>query len=179
MKPLWKVLETGPEDEVPDVIYVIVEIPKGCKNKYEVDKVTGAMFLDKVLFTSMVYPGDYGSIPKTMAGDRDPIDALVLVSQPNYPGTIIPTRPVALLRMEDEEGVDDKVIGVPVKDPRFDEIQDLKDLPKHVKRELVHFFERVEELEPNKWTKFKGWGNQKAAKKIINRAIKLYKRCLR
>ena len=178
MSVLWKTLETGPKGKVPDVVYVIVEIPKGSRNKYEMDKESGAIFLDRDLFTSMEYPGDYGSIPQTLCGDGDPVDALVLVTESHYPGIVIPARPVALIKMTDEKGRDDKVLCVPEKkiDPRFNGMKDLKDIPDHIIKEITHFFMHMKELEPGKWTKIEKWENSKKAKKFIEESIMLYKK---
>ncbi len=175
-KDILKSIGPGPKERVPDEIYVVVEIPKGSRNKYEIDDETGAVFLDRVLFSPFVYPADYGIIPCTLCEDGDPLDALVLVDIPNYPGTVIRARPVALLEMEDEEGYDVKVLAVPHEkiDPRFKEIRDLKDVPSHVLEEIKHFFEHYKDLEPNKWTRVKGWRDKEAAKREILKAIKLY-----
>ena len=177
MKPLWRILDTGPKNKVPNVIYVIVEVPKGTKEKYEMDEETGAFILDRDLFTSMVYPGDYGSVPRTLCEDGDPADALILVSQPHYPGVVIPARPIGLMKMIDEKGRDDKVLCVPDKkiDPRYKNIEDIKDVPIHLIAEIKHFFKHMKELEPGKWVKIERVENAERAKKFINDSIKLYK----
>lgn len=176
-KALWQILEPGPKDRFPEIIYVIVEVPKGTKAKYEMDEKTGVLFLDRDLFTSMVYPGDYGLIPQTFCEDGDPVDALVLVSQSHYPGIVIPARPVALMRMEDEAGRDDKILCVPdIKvDTTFKDIKDLEDISEHYLLEIKHFFKHMKELEPGKWLKFEKWEGVKEAKKYILDSIKLYK----
>lgn len=177
MKPLWQVLEPGPKNEFPDKVYVIVEVSKGGKEKYELDKETGALFLDRDLFGSMVYPGDYGSIPQTLAKDKDPVDALIMVAQPHYPGVIIPVRPIAILNMIDEKGEDNKVLCVPDNgvDPAFKDIQDLKDIPEYTLAEIKNFFEHYKDLEPRKWVKIEGWQGTKAARQYILETAKLYK----
>lgn len=176
-RPLWRVLGTGPENKVPDIIYVIVEVPKGTKGKYEMDEKTGALFLSRDLFSSVVYPGDYGSIPRTFCEDNDPVDALVLVSQPHYPGVVIPSRPIALMKMIDEKGRDDKILCVPDfnVNTNFKDMKDLKDVPKELVAEIKQFFQIYKQLEPGKWLKMKEWQGAKSAKKYILDSIKLYK----
>ncbi len=166
----------GPDHRFPDVIYVVVEVPKGTKNKYEMDKESGALFLNRVLFTTNIYPGDYGFVPGTLAEDGDPMDCLVFVTQPNTPGSVIPVKPVALLKMSDENGVDNKVIAFPAAhvDPRFNDKRDLKDLPSSFRKEITHFFSHMKELEPGKWVKIKGWGNSRRAKEYLLKSRKAY-----
>ncbi len=162
--------------KVPDEIYVFVENEKGSQNKLEFDKDLGVMALDRVLYTSEHYPGSYGFIPQTLCGDGDPMDVIVLCSLPIPSGTLVSVRPVAIMGMEDEKGLDDKIVAVPVKDPRFDEIKDLKDLPAHIPKEIAHFFETMKQLEPGKWVKVKGWEGAAAAKKAILESIALAKK---
>ncbi len=178
IKTLWHSLEPGPKDKFPEVVYVIVEVPKDSKEKYELDKKTGALFLDRDLFGSMVFPGDYGSIPQTLCEDGDPIDALILVSQPHYPGVVIPVRPIGLIKMEDEKGRDEKVLCVPDDkiDPSFREVRDLKDVPEHHLLEIENFFEYYKYLEPGKWVKIEEWQDREGAYKYIGEAVKSYKR---
>jgi inorganic pyrophosphatase len=166
-------LSAGPEDKVPELIYVIIEVPKGSQNKYEIDKESGYLFLDRVLFTSMHYPFDYGFIPKTLCEDGDPLDALVITSFPNFPCSVIKAKPIGLLIMEDEKGEDEKILAVPDEkiDPRFKEIKDIKDIPEHFLEEIKHFFEHYKELEPGKWVKVKEWKGAKEAKDYIKKAI--------
>jgi inorganic pyrophosphatase len=168
---------SGPKGKVPDLLHVVVEVPKGSKNKYEFDKKTGALFLDRILFTTNIYPGDYGFVPQTLCEDGDPVDVLVFVSQSNYPGTVLTVKPVALLKMIDEKGRDDKIIAVPYQklDPRFEGIDDLKDLRKQMIQEISHFFQHMKELEPGKFVKIEGWQNSKAAKSYVMKSIKRYK----
>jgi inorganic pyrophosphatase len=145
---------------------VLIEIPKGSRNKYEVDHETGKIRLDRVLFTSMVYPLDYGYIEDTLGGDGDPLDALVLLPFPVFPGVLVESRPVAMYVMEDEKGQDEKVLCVPC-DPRFDHIQDIGDVPEDVLAEVKHFFERYKDLEPGKSVKGSDWvGRDEAIKEI-------------
>ena len=129
---------------------VTVEIPKGQKNKYEVDHETGRIRLDRTLFTSTQYPADYGFIDNTLGQDGDPLDALVLVEEPTFPGCLIRCRAVAMFRMTDENGPDDKVLCVPAADPRRDDLRDLADVEPHLRLEIEHFFRVYKELEPGK-----------------------------
>ena len=152
---------------------VLIEIPKGSRNKYEVDHETGKIRLDRVLFTSMVYPADYGYIEDTLGGDGDPLDALVLLPFPVYPGTIVRARPVAMYVMEDEKGPDEKVLCVPC-DPRFDDIQDLSDVAEWDLDEIKHFFERYKDLEPGKSVNGSDWADRAAAEAEIEASIKRF-----
>ena len=126
---------------------VIVEIPKGSTNKYELDKDTGLLRLDRVLYSAVYYPADYGFIPRTFCGDGDPLDALVLGQEPVYPLTIVEARAVGVMRMRDEKGVDDKIVAVSVRDPSFEGCTDKAQLPPHVMRQLRRFFEDYKTLE--------------------------------
>src|SRR5437868_8373185 len=122
------------------IVDAVVEIPKGCRNKYEYDPATRIIRLDRVLFSSVHYPGDYGFIPGTQAGDGDPLDVLILVEEPTFPGCRVAVRPIGVLLMDDEHGRDEKILGVPVADPRFADVHDLKDLPHHWLMEVENFF---------------------------------------
>jgi inorganic pyrophosphatase len=146
---------------------VVVEIPKGSRNKYEVDHETGRVYLDRVLFTSFVYPTDYGYFENTLGLDGDPVDALVLLEYPVFPGVGVSVRPVGVFNMSDEAGIDSKVITVPAKDPRWAHIQDIEDVPQQVRNEIEHFFERYKDLEPGKWVKTEGWGDAAEAERIV------------
>jgi inorganic pyrophosphatase len=171
MNNLWHQLDPGPD--APDVIYVIVEIPKGSRNKYEYGKELGAIKLDRVLFSSLHYPGDYGLIPRTFYDDHDPLDVLVMVNEPTFPGCVIEARPIGLFKMLDQGLADDKVLAVPVNDPIFNDYQDIKDIPKHFLKEVAHFFEVYKDLE-GKRTKPIGWEPAEVAKAEIKRAIRYY-----
>ncbi len=153
---------------------VVIEIPKGSRNKYEVDHETGRVYLDRVLFTSFVYPIDYGFFENTLGGDGDPLDALVLLEYPVFPGVGVKVRPVGVLRMSDEAGMDEKIIAVPYKDPRWTHIQDLDDVPQQIRNELEHFFARYKDLEPGKWVKVEGWGDVAEAEAIVQAGLKAY-----
>jgi len=145
---------------------VLVEIPKGSRNKYEVDHETGKIRLDRTLFTSMAYPADYGYIEDTLGDDGDPLDALVMLPYPVYPGVVIKCRPIGMFQMVDEAGGDDKILCVPV-DPRFDAFQDIDDVSNWDLDEIKHFFERYKDLEPGKEVKGSGWVDKAAAVKEI------------
>jgi len=169
---LWHQLEPGPE--VPNIIYVIVEIPKGSRNKYEYGKELGVLKLDRVLFSSLHYPGDYGLIPRTFYDDGDPLDVLVMINEHTFPGCIIEARPIGLFKMLDQNLADDKVLAVPARDPIFDDYQDIDDIPRHFLKEVAHFFEVYKDLE-GKRTKPVGRESAKVAKEEIRRAIGLYR----
>lgn len=134
----------------PDWYEVVVEIPQGSRNKYEIDHDDDAIWLDRHLFSRTVYPADYGFFPDTLAEDTDPLDALVLLDAPTFPGCHIRARPIAVLEMSDEAGRDLKVLCVPHGDPRWDVYQDLSDVPDHLLAEIRHFFEVYKDLEPGK-----------------------------
>ncbi|HEX6971201.1 MAG TPA: inorganic diphosphatase [Limnochordia bacterium] len=134
----------------------MVEIPRGSRNKYEYDPETGRIYLDRMLFSSVHYPTDYGFIPDTLAEDGDALDALVLVGEATFPGCYIRARPVAMFEMEDEAGPDAKVICVPVKDPQWNWVTSLDDIPENLRREIAHFFQVYKALE-NKPTRIGGW----------------------
>ena len=133
-----------------------VEIPKGSRNKYEYDHERDCIVLDRFLFSSMVYPTDYGFIPDTLGLDGDPLDAMVCVSEPTFPGCTIDVKPIALFRMEDDKGVDDKVLCVPLQDPAWNHLEELDDLPDQLRQEIAHFFSVYKDLEQKK-VKVDGW----------------------
>jgi len=145
----------------------VIEIPKGSRNKYEVDHVTGRVYLDRVLFTGFVYPTDYGFIENTLGLDGDPVDVLVLLDYPLFPGVGVSVRPVGVFNMTDDAGIDSKIIAVPAKDPRWQWIQDLNDIPEFTRKEIEHFFEHYKDLEPGKWVRTEGWGDAAEADAII------------
>ncbi len=167
-----------PGKNPPEDIYVLIEIPKGSNVKYELDEETGAIFVDRVLYTAMFYPFNYGIVPQTLEEDGDPIDVLLISNEPFHPGTVVRARPIGVLVMEDEEGPDSKIIAVPHEkiDPRFANIKDINDLPKAVLDQIKHFFEHYKELEPGKWVKVTGWEGAESAKKRIAAAIERFKR---
>jgi inorganic pyrophosphatase len=168
---VWHDVPTG--SNAPDSINVIVEIPRGSQNKYEFDKETNMIKLDRVLFSPMYYPGDYGLIPRTLGEDGDPLDALVLVTNPTYPGVLISAKPIGVLGMIDNGEGDDKILCVPADDARLSEYSDLNDVPKAVRDEIAHFFEVYKQLEGKKVV-INGWKDAAEAKKIINDSIARY-----
>ncbi|APE32903.1 inorganic pyrophosphatase [Nocardia mangyaensis] len=150
---------------------VTIEIPKGSRNKYEVDHESGRVKLDRYLYTSMGYPADYGFIENTLGEDGDPLDALVLLPESVFPGVIVEARPVGVYRMTDEAGGDDKVLCVPAGDPRWDHIQDLGDVSEFELSAIKHFFERYKDLEPGKFVQGSEWLNRAEAEKIIDESF--------
>ncbi len=150
-----------------DDVMVLVEIPGGSRNKYEMDEATGRITLDRMLFTAMRYPADYGYIEDTLAEDGDPLDALVLVGEPTFPGCWIRARPVAVFHMSDEKGSDEKVILVPLKDPQWSGINDITDVNPNLLNEIEHFFTVYKDLEPGE-TSVRGWGDRGEALDIIH-----------
>jgi inorganic pyrophosphatase len=159
------------------LIEVFVEIPRGSRNKYEVDKARGVLVLDRVLFSSVHYPTDYGFVIGTLAEDGDALDALVVVDEPTFPGCHIKARPIGVLDMKDEKGPDQKILAVPVGDPRFADIRDLRDIGQHWLREIENFFQTYKQLE-NKWTDVVGWEDAAAAARVIRDARELHARGL-
>jgi inorganic pyrophosphatase len=149
----------------------VIEIPRGSRNKYEVDHETGRVYLDRVLFTNFVYPADYGYVEKTLGLDGDPVDVLVLLEYPLFPGVGVSVRPVGVFNMRDEAGIDSKIIAVPAKDPRWTHIQDIGDVPEQTRKEIAHFFEHYKDLEPGKWVKTEGWGSAAEAETIVQAGI--------
>ena len=134
-------------DDIDGDVIVVVEIPKGTRNKYEMDHVTGQIFLDRMLFTSMVYPADYGFVDGTLGQDGDPIDALVFLTEPTFPGCRIRARPFGLFRMRDEKGMDEKILCVPLRDPMWSQVEGLTDLNENLLNEIEHFFQVYKQLE--------------------------------
>ncbi|MFN4336673.1 MAG: inorganic diphosphatase [Candidatus Nitrosocaldus sp.] len=170
---LWHDIEPG--EHLPEIVNVIVEIPKGSQNKYEYDKDRNILKLDRVLFSPLHYPGDYGLIPRTLAEDGDPLDALVLVSNPTYPGVLIQARPIGLLRMIDSGMKDDKILCVARDDPRYAGYRDMSDMEEHVLKEIAHFFQVYKQLE-GKRVEVIGWKDVNEAKQVILQAIDNYRR---
>jgi len=154
---------------------VVIEIPKGSRNKYEVDHDTGRVKLDRYLFTSMGYPTDYGFIENTLGEDGDPLDALVLLPEPVFPGCLVEARPVGMFQMEDEAGGDDKVLCVPASDPRWDHIQELEDIPSFELEAIKHFFVHYKDLEPNKWVKAADFVGRSPAEAEVLRSVERFK----
>ena len=154
----------------PDDINVIIEVPIGGEPiKYELDKASGTLFVDRFLHTPMRYPGNYGFVPHTLSLDGDPIDVLVANTRPIIPGAVINVRPVGVLKMEDESGGDEKIIAVPSAHitQRFDGVINFGDLPDITVKQIEHFFAHYKDLEPGKWVKILGWGDAAQARKMI------------
>ncbi|MDR2544373.1 MAG: inorganic diphosphatase [Methanobrevibacter sp.] len=169
---LWKELSSG--SDVPEVLNTIVEIPKGSKNKYEYDKDIESFALDRVLHSSVVYPADYGFIPQTIYDDGDPMDIMVLIDQPTFPGCLIISRPIGIMKMIDGGDKDFKVLAVPVDDPKYRDIEDISQIPGHILDEISEFFRTYKNLE-GKETEVLGWEDSKFAKNEVIRSIDLYK----
>ena len=155
-------------------VEVIIEITKGSRNKYEVDHETGKVYLDRYLFTPMSYPADYGYIEDTLGEDGDPLDALVVLPEPVYPGVIVKARPVGVFKMVDEAGGDDKLLCV-LDDPRFEDFQNVGDISQFTLDEIEHFFVHYKDLEPGKEVKGSGWGDKAEAERILQEAIDRHK----
>lgn len=146
---------------------VVVEVPRGSRNKYEMDHERERIRLDRTLFTSMTYPADYGYVPETLAEDGDPLDVLVLVDQPTFPGCVIEVRPVAVFWMQDERGPDAKLLAVPAADLRQEAMADLEDVPSHLLSEIEHFFDAYKDLEPGKASHVDGWQGRAVASQVL------------
>ncbi|MDA3043597.1 inorganic diphosphatase [Campylobacter sp. JMF_01 NE2] len=161
----------------PDKINAVIEIPYGSNIKYEIDKESGAVCVDRVMYSAMFYPANYGFVPNTLADDGDPADILVLNEYPLQAGSVIPCRLIGVLVMEDESGMDEKLLAVPVSkiDPRYDNIKSLSDLPKITLDRIKNFFETYKALEPGKWVKVKDFEDASKAEAILSRAITNYK----
>jgi len=155
------------------IVTVMIEVPKGSRNKYEYDGEKKRMKFDRMLFSAVHYPSDYGFILETLAEDGDPLDALVLVWEPTFPGCIIETQPVGLFRMWDEKGPDEKILCVPVSDPNWNHIKCLADAPPHLLKEIEHFFSVYKELEEKK-TGVEGWEDRESAITIIEQCRQRY-----
>ena len=164
-------LPVGPEP--PTVVNAVIEIPGGSSNKYEYDKQLNVFKLDRTLFSPVHYPGAYGFIPRTHAEDDDPLDILVLLDGPTYPGTLVEVRPVGVLEMRDEKGLDHKILGVPISDPRKAEIQGLQDVPRHTLKEIDYFFHIYKDLE-GKFADTYGWLDRMESYRIIEDCMQRY-----
>jgi len=161
----------------PGDFYAVIEISKGSKNKYELDKETGMMRLDRILYTSTHYPANYGIIPRTFAEDGDPLDVLVLCSEPIYPASLVQCRPIGVLTMLDEGLVDHKIIAVPLQDPVYNGYHSIEGLPKHVSDEMLHFFSVYRTLE-GKDTAIEAVEDAETARRIIEQDMETYQRML-
>ncbi|MEM4663119.1 MAG: inorganic diphosphatase [Candidatus Diapherotrites archaeon] len=162
----------------PKEVNAVIEIPKNSNVKYEINKKTGLISVSRFLYTAMSYPFNYGFIPETLENDNDPIDVMVICEEALLPGCIIAVRPVGVLVTEDENGIDNKIIAVPISkvDPTYEKIKDIEDLDDHIKRRIAHFFETYKELEPKKWVKIKGFKSKRFA---LKRILHCYRKYLR
>ncbi len=163
--------------ENPEKINALIEIPKNSSVKYEIDKDSGAVVVDRMMYSAMYYPANYGFVPNTLADDGDPADILVLNDAPLQAGCVIACRLIGILVMEDESGMDEKLLALPVSkvDPTYDEIKDINDVPKAVLAKIKNFFETYKMLEPNKWVKVQDFKDKAAATAMLEKAIKNYK----
>ncbi len=163
------------EKNDPVIVDAFIEIPKGSSNKYEFDHERGRIILDRALYSPMFYPTDYGFVPDTLSEDGDPIDILVMMEHPTFPGCTIEARVIGMFKMEDDMGMDEKLIAVPIHDPRYDDIYSLGDLSSHTEKEFEHFFREYKRLE-NKEVIPGGWYNVGDAKKALDEARERYQR---
>lgn len=169
--------DISPKRIKPEQFYAVIEISKGAKNKYELDKETGMLKLDRVLFTSTHYPANYGFIPRTYASDNDPLDVLVLCSEQIQPMTIVECKPIGVLKMTDSGMSDEKIIAVPLNDPNYNSYEDVDNLPKHRFDEIKHFFEVYKTLEHDHTTTVSEICDHEEAKRIISSCIDRYIEC--
>lgn len=172
---LWKDIETGPRP--PEEVFVVVEIPKGSRNKYEYKRKWNAIHLDRVLLAPLRCPGEYGFIPQTRCNDKDLLEAIVVIDEPTYPSCIVDARPVGLLKMLDSGRADDKVLCVLINDPKYADYRELGDVEAHILEEVAHFFEVYKRLE-GKETTVVGWEESDVAKERIQYAMDLFKRII-
>ena len=170
---MWHEISAG--KNVPNNINVIIECPRGSKNKYEIDKETGLIKLDRAMKTSQDYPFDYGFVPQTLWEDNDPLDVIVLSTYVLAPGILVEARPVAVMRMVDCGEGDDKIIAVPKNDPRWDNVKDMKDLNPHTLREFKHFFETYKSIENGKEVVIKKTEGKAKALEAVKKSLKMYK----
>jgi inorganic pyrophosphatase len=171
---IWRDIPCGRKP--PLEINVVVEVPKGSRNKFEYDRSVDAFVLSRVLHSAVHFPADYGFIPQTYYEDDDPIDVVLLTEEPTFTGCVVPARAIGVMRMEDEKGRDDKILAVPLGEPRLNCYHDIHELPQHWLKEIKKFFEDYKELEGKKWSKVKKWMNAQEAGKIISHSIQLYKK---
>ncbi|MEK7148452.1 MAG: inorganic diphosphatase [Patescibacteria group bacterium] len=170
---LWHDVSLG--ENAPKEINVIVEIPRGSKNKYEINKETGLIALDRALHTAQDYPFDYGFVPQTLWDDGDALDVVLLTTYPLFPGILVDARPVAIMHMTDSGESDDKVIAVPMNDPRWDDVKDLEDINKHTIKEMEHFFTTYKKIQ-KKVVEVSGFEGRDAAYSAVTKSVELYKK---
>ncbi|MDQ1281630.1 MAG: inorganic pyrophosphatase [Thermoproteota archaeon] len=166
-------------DKAPDIVNMVVEVGRGSRDKYEYRPEYEAFFLDRVLHSSVVFPVEYGFMPQTLDDDKDPLDMMVLSYEHLQVGCVLRVRPIGVLIMEDEAGDDAKILSVPIADPRYNEFNDLNDVPSHLLLEIQEFFETYKRLEPKKWVKIKCWKNCEEAKKVIKYTMNLYTKSIK
>ncbi len=166
---IWKHIKPGPTP--PERLYAIIECPKGSQIKYELSKTTNLIILNRVLHSSVVYPHDYGFVPGTLAEDGDPLDILVLISHATTPRTLIEVKPIGVLVMEDEQGIDNKILSVSIHDPHYSGYDAIKEIPKHVLEEISEFFRTYKNLENPKYSVVKDWLGPERALRIIEKNI--------
>ncbi|MHA1341000.1 MAG: inorganic diphosphatase [Promethearchaeota archaeon] len=169
----WKNIIPGKNP--PYEIYALIECPKGTKNKYEISKTTNILILDRVLHSSVIYPQDYGFIPGTLASDGDPLDILVLTAHSSDPKTLITAKPIGVLIMQDEKGVDEKILAISLYDPHYNIYEDIVQLPRHYLDEIHEFFRTYKALEESSYAEVKEWRGRDAAFLIIEESIKRFK----
>jgi len=169
---LWHDVSAG--KNTPEILNVVIEIPKGSKNKYEIDKETGLIALDRVAYTAQDFPYDYGFAPQTLWDDNDALDVIVLTTHPLVTGILVRVRPVAVMHMIDSGDSDDKIIAVPIDDPRFESVLDLGDINKHTIKEMEHFYSTYKKIQEKEVT-VTGFEGRDAAHKAIERSLELYK----
>ncbi|NBW64865.1 inorganic diphosphatase [bacterium] len=167
----WHELSTG--EHPPEVVTAVIEIPGGSRNKYELDKESGLFKLDRVLYSAVVYPSDYGLIPRTLHEDGDPLDVLVRINEPTFTGCLIDVRPIGVLKMLDKGEPDDKILAVPAHDPHSNEFFDIADIAQHYLREVEHFFQIYKDLE-GKRVEILGWEKSDVAMQIVSESIVRY-----
>jgi len=167
----WRDLPPGPHP--PEEVTALIEIPRGSRNKYELDKEHGLLKLDRVLYSAVHYPGDYGFIPRTLHEDGDPLDILVRINEPTFPGCLIDARPIGVLKMLDRGEPDDKILAVPSHDPQHGEYFDIADLPAHYLKEVEHFFLIYKDLE-GKRMEIRGWEKSDSAMRVIAASMERY-----
>jgi len=153
----------------------VIEIPRGGRNKYEWDPELGAIKLDRFISASVVYPTEYGYVPETLAPDGDPLDVLVCVSEPTFPGCVIEAKVIGLFKMADEKGPDDHVVCVPLSDPGWNTLNDVDDLPEQLRKEIGHFFDIYKDLDPDRHSEVKGWDDRDAALQTIDKARQAFR----
>jgi inorganic pyrophosphatase len=158
-----------------ETLNCVIEIPKGSRNKYEYDPELGGFKLDRFVSASVVYPTDYGYLPETLAPDGDPLDVLVCVSEPTFPGCIVPSRPIGLFKMSDEKGRDDHVLCVPCSDPGWNEYESIDDLPRLLRAEIGHFFTVYKDLDQDKHSEVDGWADLSAALETIEQSREAFR----